>query len=84
MKKYEELKHNRNSLEYEDWFLKYNPVTKYGVKTKDKETKSSVELGKIPKEYQNREKRNTTKRFQKRVRRTQRKLNKKGEFLNIF
>lgn len=77
--KYEELKHNRNSHEYEDWFLKYNPVTKYGVKTK-----SSVEPGKNPKERRTVEKRNVTKRVQKRVRRTQRKLNKKGEFLNIF
>jgi hypothetical protein len=72
VKKYEELKNNRNSPEYEDWFLKYNPASKYG-KIRDEPTKvrastqraNSKEAGIKPK-----------------ARRTQRKKNKKVRFLN--
>ena len=39
MKMYEELKSNKNSKEYEEWFLKYRPSDKKEKKTKTKRIK---------------------------------------------
>ena len=41
MKTYEELKSNKNSKEYEEWFLKYRPSDKKEKKPKTKQTKKS-------------------------------------------
>ena len=38
--KYNELKHNPKSTEYEEWFLRYRPVDKKGDETKPKKSKS--------------------------------------------
>jgi hypothetical protein len=70
VKKYDELKNSRNSPEYEDWFLKYNPAQRYGVlKTVAADEPNSAK---------------TVKRTRNRAKKTRRKRGKLSEFLNSF
>jgi hypothetical protein len=70
VKKYDELKKNRNSPEYEDWFLKYNPAQRYGVL----KTVAAVEPNPAK----------TVKRTRNKAKKTRRKRGKLSEFLNSF
>lgn len=78
VKKYEELKNKRDSPEYEDWFLKYNPAVKYGkLKDEPAKVRSSTKRVKFAPGLEEKPAGIKTK-----ARRTQRKKNKKVGFLN--
>jgi hypothetical protein len=74
MTKFKELKNNRNSREYEEWFLKYNPVATYGELIDKQDVKSDPIRGVSKQSVRNK----------KPLRRTKRKNSKKNGFLNIF
>ena len=83
VKKFEELKTNRNSLEYENWFLKYNPSTKYGVRS-EPSTLPKQKSEKIPALRLRKSVRTSLDGSPKKMRRTQRKKKRLTQFLNIF
>ena len=74
MTKFKELKNNRNSREYEEWFLKYNPVAKYGELIDKQDVKTDLIRGVSKQSVRNK----------KPLRRTKRKRSKKTDFLDIF
>lgn len=93
MEKFKELKDNRNSKEYEEWFMKYNPVVngEMSLKRNTKQTESSniSERSETPDHDKKRDIKpriktiKTTKRIKRRTRGTRRK-NNTTQLLDMF